>query len=262
MATIVAHGCDIFGYPRLIRLGRVLAVTAAAALGVRLVQARKTRFLHPDGRSFAGELTVWGTGEPTGAALIDRPGRHPATVRISKGAGTKPGRHDVLGFSLRITNMRCDLLFSTAGRGRWLRHLPVLRGSFDTLYGTILPYRTGTGTKLYLTAEPDPRGLPLGNTLETVAQAAAVQGGELLLGAARGGAAAVPWGRVRFGDGLPALVDAELAFDPIRNAPPDLHPTGTIHGVRAAAYRLSQQWRGARPAGTNPAAVARTTSHR
>ncbi|MET0493947.1 MAG: hypothetical protein ABW000_12545 [Actinoplanes sp.] len=74
------------------RLGRVLAVTAAAALGVRLVRAKKARFLHPDGRSFDGDLAVWGTGEPTGAALIDHPGRHPVTVRISKGVGTAPGR--------------------------------------------------------------------------------------------------------------------------------------------------------------------------
>jgi hypothetical protein len=247
------------------RLGRVLAVTAAVALGVRLAHARKTRFLHPDGRSFDGDLEVWGTGEPTGAALIDHPGRHPVTLRISKGAGTAPGRRDVLGFALRVhgpaAGGRCDLLFSTAGRGRWLRHLPALRRSFDTGYGTILPYRTGTGTKLYLSAGADPRGVPLGRTLETVAQAAA-DGASMLLGAARGGDPVRIYGRVRFGALRPAPVDARLAFDPIRNAPPDLHPTGTIHGSRAAAYRLSQRWRGVRPAPADPAAVARTTAHR
>ena len=55
--------------------------------------------------------------------------------------------------------------------------------------------------------------------------------------------------------------DAELAFDPVRNVPADLHPTGLIHGSRALAYPLSQRWRGARTARRNPAAVARTNLH-
>jgi hypothetical protein len=42
---------------------------------------------------------------------------------------------------------------------------------------------------------------------------------------------------------LPAAVDAALAFDPIRNAPADLYPTGVIHRLRAIAYPLSQRWR-------------------
>ena len=69
-------------------------------------------------------------------------------------------------------------------------------------------------------------------------------------------------GRVTFDRSLPVRTDAELAFDPIRNTAPDLHPTGTIHGTRALAYRVSQRWRGARPARPAPDAVARTAGHR
>ena len=52
-------------------------------------------------------------------------------------------------------------------------------------------------------------------------------------------------GRVTRQKGVPHLLRAALAFDPIRNAPPGLVPTGLIHASRAAAYRLSQRWRGA-----------------
>jgi hypothetical protein len=57
-------------------------------------------------------------------------------------------------------------------------------------------------------------------------------------------------------------MDAVLAFDPVRYAGEDLYPTGTIHGLRAFAYRLSQRWRGVRPAAADPGAVARTVTHR
>jgi hypothetical protein len=67
---------------------------------------------------------------------------------------------------------------------------------------------------------------------------------------------------LRFGAELATKQDAELAFDPVRNVPADLHPVGLVHGSRALAYRLSQRWRGARPATPNPAAVMRTNLHR
>ncbi|MGA5302297.1 hypothetical protein ACPCHT_20380 [Nucisporomicrobium flavum] len=248
------------------RIGRAVAAAGAVAVGVRIAHSRTRRFLHPDGRSFTGELEVWGLGAPAGAALLDRPGRHPVTLRISKGAGTPPGYPDVLGVAVRVhgpvAGHRCDLLFSTAGRGRWLRHVPTLRRSFDTVYGTIVAYRTATGRKLYLSVQPDLDGAALGRTLESVVAAADGDGAQLLLGAADGDAAVRLFGRVRFGQELAARADAELAFDPVRNAPRDLHPTGFIHASRAVAYRLGQKWRGARPADSNPAAVARTSAHR
>ncbi|MBM2622432.1 hypothetical protein JIG36_43710 [Actinoplanes sp. LDG1-06] len=230
------------------RLTVVAGAALATALGVRIVRSRHRRFLHPDGRSFPGELEVWGLR--TGADLIDRPGRHRVTVRISKGGGTRPGRADVLGLAVRVhgDERDLDLLLSTCGQGRISRHLPVPRRTFDTLYGSILAYRTGTRRKIYLAARPDE---PLGADLATIAE------GRILLFADDR-----PFGRVGFGRALPARTDAELAFDPIRNTAPDLHPTGAIHGTRALAYRLSQRWRGARPADPAPGAVERTAAQR
>ena len=241
------------------------AAAVAAAVAVRAAHSRDRRFLHPDGRSFTGDLEVWGTLEPTGAELLDRPGRHPVTLRVSKGIGTRPGRADILGIAVRVhgpvAGRRHDLLFSTAGQGRLLRHVPVPRRSFDTVYGSILPYRTGSGRTFHLGVQADPDTGPLGRTLESVVAAAAHDGAALLLALADGAAVEVV-GRLRFGTALTEVQDEALAFDPVRNVPPDLHPTGLVHGSRALAYPVSQRWRGARRARSNPAAVARTNLHR
>ncbi|AGL19675.1 hypothetical protein [Actinoplanes sp. N902-109] len=230
------------------KVGRALlvaGVAAGAGAGLRLAHARHERILHPDGRSFTGCLQITGRGEPTGAALLDRPDRHPVTVRISKGAGTWPGWPDVLGVALRVhgpvAGHRTDLLFSTAGRGRFSKHLPTLRRSFDTGYGTITSYRTGTGRKLYLSVTCDPDSTPLGRTLESVVAAAAGDGARLLL---TDGAGRV-LGRVTFGQLCPASTDDALAFDP-GNAPADLHPSGLVHASRCVTYKWARRWRGQR----------------
>ncbi len=242
------------------RVKYVVATAAATALAIRVVRSRHQRFLHPDGRSFTGELTV--TGLPgAGSALLERPGPHPVTLRLSKGVGTRPGTSDLFGFALRVHGPVCghrtDLLYSTAGQGRFSRHVPMPRRSFDTFYGSILAYRTGTGRKLYLSARPDPDGRPLGRTLESVVAAAAHDGARLILCADD-----QPFGVVRFGGVLPADTDAGLAFDPVPNPRPDLHPPGLVHAPRALAYRLSPRWRGARPAAADPDATVRTATHR
>ncbi len=229
-----------------------LAGTAAlAGLGVRLVRSRHQRFLHPDGRSFTGELMLWYGGPPL---------RRTVTVRISKGAGTRPGRPDILGLAVRVHGPdAADLLLSTAGTGRLTRHVPVPRRSFDNRYGSILAYRDEAGHKVYLAAEPDPDGPPLGESLESVT-AAAAQGARLLLHIIDDDREALI-GRIVLGERLPAAVDDALAFDPIRNAPARLHPTGLVHASRAFAYRLSQRWRGAHPAPADPDRLTRTATH-
>ena len=91
------------GYRDGMRIAPALAAAAlGAAVAVRAARSRDRRLLHPDGRSFTGDLEIWGTLEPTGAELIDRPGRHPVTLRISKGIGTRPGLPDILGVALRV----------------------------------------------------------------------------------------------------------------------------------------------------------------
>jgi hypothetical protein len=241
----------------------VLAAGGAAALGVRLAHSRHRRLLHPDGRSFTGELQVEGLDEPVGSRLIDRPGRYPVTVRLSKGAGTPPGHRDILGLAIRVHDAGDDrdLLLSTAGAGRLTSHLPIPRDTFDTRYGSIIAYRTGSGRKVHLAAGPDPDRKRLGRTLESVVAATATHRAGLLLYADYDGTSRI-FGRMSFGAALPPAVDAGLAFDPVRHSSPDLHPSGTVHGLRALAYRFSQRWRGVQPAPADPVAVARTAGHR
>jgi hypothetical protein len=234
------------------KVTRLAGAAVLAALGVRVVRSRHRRFLHPDGRSFTGELVLVGGRSPV---------RRTVTVRFSKGAGTRPGRADVLGVAVRVHGPdAADLLLSTAGTGRLTRHLPVPRRSFDTRYGSILSYRDAGGHKVYLAAEPDPDGPPLGDSLESVTEAAS-RGARLLLHTVEDSQPALI-GRILLGEPLPAHVDAALAFDPIRNAPAQLHPTGLIHASRAYAYRLSQRWRRAEPAPPAPHRVRRTAAHR
>jgi hypothetical protein len=236
-----------------VRVARATAAVVAVGLGVRLARSRHRRSLHPDGRSFTGELEVWGADPPLGSQLIDRPGRHRVTVRLSKGIGTGPGRPDVLGLAIRVHagDRGMDLLLSTAGTGRLSRHVPMPRRQFDTWYGTITSYRTRDHRKVYLAAGPDPDGGGLGRTLESVCAAARDGRARLLLYACRDGVT-TPFGRIMFGGRLPEATDAALAFDAIRNSRTDLHPSGTVHSLRAPAYRLSQRWRGVVPAARRP----------
>lgn len=233
---------------------RLVGATSALAVGALIARGRRRRPLHPAGRSFTGELEVWGL--PAGGCgidLVDTPARHPVTVRLSKGAGTPGGWPDVRGLAVRVPGQRpgqqVDLLLSTTGRGRWSRHLPVPRWHFDTWYGSVTSYRTGPGPggKVYLAAVPDSPGTALGPDLRSVATAAAT-GARMLLVVADPVRGFQPFARLTFGRPLPAGVDAALAFDPIRNSLPGLHPAGLIHASRGIAYPLAQWWRGLRPA--------------
>lgn len=188
-----------------------------------------------------GELHVWGCARPVGADLLDRPADHPVLVRFSKGLGTREDRPDVRGLAIRVPSHGTDLLLSTVGSGRWGRHVPMPRRSFDAVYGSITPYRSGSGN-LYLAAAP--MGTPLGGSVAAVASAADQDRSGLLLYVLRSGEAQ-PFAQLTLGEVLPEEADAALAFDPIRNTTGDLHPTGLIHGTRAFAYRASQRWRGA-----------------
>jgi hypothetical protein len=238
---------------------RVLSFTvavAAAALGVRAARSRHRRSLHPAGRTFTGRLDVWGAPAAAGSDLVDRPGRHDVTVRLSKGAGTRGSLPDVLGVAIRVHGADVpdrDLLLSTTGRGRLTRHLPIPRRSFDTVYGSITPYRNRDGAEIHLSAGPDRNGAALGRTLASVLDAV---GGDrdvgLLLYAGVGDlyagvGDARPFGRLVLGRELPAGADAALAFDPVGNAPADLTPTGLLNATRAVAYRASQRWRRVSP---------------
>jgi hypothetical protein len=221
------------------RLTPLIGMGAAAALGVRLARSRRQRSLHPLGRSMAGELEVWGCPDPIGAELVDKPGRYAVIVRLSKGLGTRRDRLDVRGIAIRVPgpDRPFDLLLSTVGPRRWGRRLPMPRRTFDAGYGSIAAYRA-RGGRVYLAAGPGRD--PVGDDIERIGHVPA----DLLLYVVRAGGEQA-FGRVRLGELLPRDTDAALAFDPIRNSSPDLHPTGLLHGIRAVAYRASQRWRGA-----------------
>ena len=178
------------------------------AVGAFLARARMDRVMHPVGQAFDAEASLGGVALP-------------ATVRFSKGVGTRPGRADVLGFALRVhaPDGPLDLLWSTAGRGRFTRHVPWPRRDYATVYGSVMPYRLG-GRKVYLWAEPGAAG-------EMVLTAEDRDGRR-------------PLGRVTVGA---PTTDADLAFDPVRNTRPGLHPVGLLHRSRKYAYRASQWWR-------------------
>jgi hypothetical protein len=222
-------------------VGGTALATLAIAGTVRLVRSRHRRSLHPAGRSFRGTVEMLGLPDRLGSPFLEDAARHRATVRVSKGVGTRGGRLDVRGLAVRVhlAGRDLDLLLSTTGRGRLTRHLPLPRRTFDASYGTITAYRTGTGEKVYLAARRSPGGPVLGRALDEVGPP-----GQVVLELWRG-AAVHPVGRVSWHRALPAGADAALAFNPVHNALPGLHPTGLVHGVRAFAYRWSQRWRGA-----------------
>ncbi|MET7705117.1 hypothetical protein [Micromonospora sp. NPDC005413] len=145
--------------------------TAVERATAALSRMRRGRLLHPAGRSFAGEVLIWGTpGPPTGVALLDDPGRYRATVRLS---------------------------------------------------------------------------VSLGRSLTTVAAATRTDTPRLVLAVA---SAVGPWrpvGRVSIGAQLSAEEDAALAFDPVRNLPPELRATGPLAWLREQTYRGSRRARGA-----------------
>lgn len=117
----------------------------------RLVaKARHARALHPRG--------VQTTGELRGSAPF--PTTATVTVRLSKGAGTGPGKPDVLGLALRVPTESgdWDLLLSSTGTGQRTRLLPkFVRHWKDARLGTLAPYRY-RGELVWFMAVPDDAG--------------------------------------------------------------------------------------------------------
>ncbi|WBB66798.1 phosphodiesterase [Micromonospora sp. WMMD812] len=226
------------------RAGRAVRRSAAA-----LTRLRGARLLHPAGRSFAGEVTVWGTpGPPTGVALIDEPGRYPATVRLSKGIPTPGSWPDVLGLAMRVhvdDERPFDLLVSSSGAAPVLRALPLPRRHFAGTYSTIMPLRIRR-RRVWLAALADPDSADLGRSLAEVAAATRADEPRLVLAVASGVGPWRPFGQVSIGTQLSARQDATLAFDPIGNLPAGLSAAGPMTWLRAQAYRGSREARGAR----------------
>ncbi|MEV4714453.1 phosphodiesterase [Micromonospora sp. NPDC049374] len=213
-----------------------------------LARLRRGRMLHPAGRSFAGEVLVWGTsGPPTGVRLLDRPGHYPAIVRLSKGTPTPDAWPDVLGLAVRIHRQAgrpFDLLVSSSAAAPVLRHLPLPRRRFTGTYSSIMSYRTGR-RRLCLAALADPESPDLGHDLAGLSTAVAAGRPGLVLAVASAAGPWRPFGQVTIGDQLSARDDAALAFDPVGNIPEELRLAGPLAWLRQHTYRGSRRGRGA-----------------
>ncbi|MCX5120812.1 phosphodiesterase [Micromonospora sp. NBC_00362] len=224
------------------------AATAVERASTALGRLRRGRLLHPAGRSFVGETVIWGTpGPPTGVALLDHPGRYRTSIRLSKGTPTPGSWPDVLGLALRLhrgDGRPFDLLVSSSGAAPVLRNLPLPRRRFTGTYSTITCYRAGR-RRLWLAALADPDSADLGRSLATAAAVTRTDTPRLVLAVA---SAVGPWrlvGQVSLGAQLSAEEDAALAFDPVRNLPPELRVAGPLAWLRDQTYRGSRRARGA-----------------
>ncbi|MGC4807116.1 phosphodiesterase [Micromonospora sp. DT233] len=229
-------------------VGPALVERASAALARR---RRGGRLLHPAGRTFAGEVTIWGTpGPPTGVALLDSPGRYPATVRLSKGVPTPGSWPDVLGLAVRLHRggePPVDLLVSSSAAAPVLRHLPLPRRRFAGTYSSIMPYRRGR-RRWWFAALAAPDSTDLGRSLAEAATATrAADAPRLVLAVASAFGPWRPFGQVTLEGRRDAREDAALAFDPIGNLPAELRAVGVLARLRDTSYRGSRRARGASP---------------
>ncbi|MFC5926115.1 phosphodiesterase [Micromonospora vulcania] len=224
------------------------AATAVVRAAAALTRLRHGRLLHPAGRSFSGEVRIWGTaGPPTGVPLLDEPGRYRATLRLSKGVPTPGGWPDVLGLALRVHSdggRPFDLLVSSSGAAPGLRHLPLPRRRFSGTYSTIMCYRAGR-RRLWLAALADPESADLGRSLAAVTATVRTDAPRLVLAVASAVGPWRPFGEINVGVPLSAREDAALAFDPVGNVPTELRTAGLLAWLRAQTYRGSRWARGA-----------------
>ena len=224
------------------------APSAAERAATVLARWRHARLLHPAGRTFSGEVLIWGTpGPPTGVPLLDLPSRWPATVRLSKGVPTPAGWPDVLGLGVRLhrdPEPPVDLLVSSSGAAPVLRHLPLPRRGFTGTYSSIMSFRAGR-RRLFLAALADPDSADLGHSLAEVSAAATRDAPRLVLAVASTVGPWRPFGQVCLDGQRGAREDTALAFDPINNVPAGLRAEGPIARLRDRTYRGSRQARGA-----------------
>ncbi|MEU7278772.1 phosphodiesterase [Streptomyces sp. NPDC045431] len=213
-----------------------------------VARRRRAPALHPDGLNCSGVLTVTGSAHRAwGVALLDEPGTYRVTARWSRALGLPERLPDGFGLALRVEDASgpgrpWDLLLTTSGAGRLLRHVPLprrhpLRGP----YGTLTAYRVGRRT-CWLAAVP--RG-----------PHRSVRGG---LGAVRGqlgrgdvvfdlcvAARGQPWRPVAvltLSARLPWTGDSP-GYDPYGRSAPGLRPSDRLHALRREAYGGSREGR-------------------
>ncbi|WP_448641362.1 phosphodiesterase [Geodermatophilus sp. URMC 63] len=222
-------------------LARLAGRLAAVPLGT-LARWRAGKPMHPRGVVLDAVLERTGGARGWGVRWLEEPGREPAVVRLSRGAGLPTPLPDLLGLAVRLPGGErpVDLLLSTGGRGRWTRFLPVPRVDAASSYSSFMGYRSPAGT-LRLAAVPDgPDGVA--SDPRPVAAAVAERGLVFRLLVARGAEDWVSFGRLTLTAPV-AELDPDLRFDAVRNPPPGLLADGPMARFRAPAYAAAREGR-------------------
>ncbi|MDO0925296.1 phosphodiesterase [Streptomyces sp. TG1A-8] len=227
----------------------------AVEAGFRLLaRLRGAPALHPTGLTCSADLEVVDDGAgPWGVPWLDAPGRHAATVRLSRAAGLPRRLPDGLGLAVRVPDAdgpgrTLDLLLTSSGRGRITRRVPlpradVLRGP----YSSLLSYRIG-GRPRVLAAFPRPaRRAPVHG--DPAGLVAALATGPLVYDL-RAEAADRSWRTfavLTVRSVLPVGSERSLDFDVYRHGVRGFAPGSALAATRRAAYRGSRRGRRERP---------------
>ncbi|MEI7031866.1 phosphodiesterase [Streptomyces pratensis] len=210
--------------------------------------------LHPDGVLLAGRLYIPARAAHCDVPWLDTPGSYAVTARWSRAAGLPRPMPDAAGLALRVADADgprrpLDLLLTTSGRGRWSRHMPLLRMSPTAgPYSTLLPYAVGERRGV-LAVFPEP-GFPRVPS-DPAAIGAATATRPLAFTLCFGTDAAwQPLAQlILLGEGPAGPAQGGAAFDPYRNLLPDLRPVDRMRTLRVAAYAGSRAGRHAPPPG-------------
>lgn len=207
-----------------------------------VARLRHARVFHPNGLPLSGRLHP----EPEVEGLFGE-GERAVLARMSKGIGTPSGLPDVLGLALRVLDREqkpFDLALSTTGEGLLSRFVVTPARSWRSArYGSLMPYRLGSRSPVWLFAEPAP-GQPGSPSLDELAEHVRTTPIGFTLSAA--GLLTRP--RKIAEITLHSVDEGDYRtdfFDPVMNHPDDVRLLPEVIGrVRELAYSGSRQGRG------------------
>lgn len=210
---------------------------------IRLIQFfRRGRPVHPAGLSLVGELERPGSGERSGIAWLDEPGKGTVRARLSRGLGLPESLPDIVGLALRVVDNEgsCDVLLATTGLSRPGRFLVLFRRRIDkAAFGSLMPYRGPLGPVL-LAAKPLAPAVALPASMTRFRRAIGGETWRLGLYWAR---PLGPW--VRFGTLElridPDRLDSDIRYDPMLNAPRGALTYDWSRNLRERSYRLARR---------------------
>ncbi|MGW0928926.1 phosphodiesterase [Streptomyces sp. NPDC002644] len=226
--------------------------SALYAVAERVARVRAAPALHPAGVMCSGTLEV--PGDPAGrwnVAWLDRPSVHRVTVRWSRAAGLPGGLPDGVGLALRVDDAdgagaTLDLLFTSCGRGRLGRRVPLpRRDALGGPYSTLTAYRVGDRDRL-LTAHPvTPAGGASATPVTLAGLRRALDRGDVRfrLCTEATGEPRRMFATLTLGPAGPEPAGHTVSYEPYAHCLPGLRPTRTLRAARVAAYAGSREGR-------------------